>query len=61
MVGWRRGGGLGRRVGRRWRLGCGEQLPGTGDVRLARGAREEPVVADAVEALGQDVDAGSGG
>src|SRR5688572_19121556 len=25
MVGWRRGGGLGRRVGRRWRLGCGEQ------------------------------------
>src|ERR671911_583675 len=48
MVGWRRGGGLGRRVGRRWRLGCGEQLPGTGNVRLARGAREEPLMADAV-------------
>src|SRR4029453_2707022 len=48
MVGWRRGGGFGRRVGRRWRLGCGgEQLPGAGDVRPARGAREEPVVADA--------------
>src|SRR5919106_4075316 len=56
MVGWRRGDGLGYRVGRRWRRGCGEQLPGAGDVRLARGAGEEPVVADAVEALGQDVE-----
>src|SRR5919106_494220 len=56
MVGWRRGDGLGYRVGRRWRRGCGEQLPGAGDVRLARGAGEESVVTDAVEALGQDVE-----
>jgi hypothetical protein len=56
MAGWRLGGGLGRRVAHRWRLGRGEQLPGAGDVGLARGAGEEPVVTDAAEALGQDVE-----
>jgi hypothetical protein len=39
-----------------WRLGGGEQLPDTGDVGPAGGAREEPVVADAMEALGQDME-----
>ena len=36
--------------------GAASSCPGAGDVRLACGAREEPVVADAVEALGQDVE-----
>ncbi len=34
----------------------GEQFAGTGDVAGARAVGEEAVVADAVEALGQDVD-----
>jgi hypothetical protein len=51
----RRRGSTGRLGAHRFRLGRGEQLPGVGDVRLAWGAGEEPVVADAVEALGEDV------
>ena len=51
MVGRRRAVASGRRVGRRWRLGRGEQLPGAGDVGLARGAGEEPVMTDAVSAV----------
>src|SRR5919106_2607963 len=43
----RRRGRAGRLVAHRFRLGGGEPLPDAGDVRLARGAREEPVVAGA--------------
>src|SRR3954462_15121017 len=39
-----------------WRQRPGDQLPGSCDIGLATGAGEQPVVADAVEALGQDVE-----
>ena len=35
--------------------GAAKQFPGVGEVGLAAGAGEQPVVADAVKALGQDV------
>src|SRR3954447_24379708 len=44
---------LGRRI---WRQRHGDQLPGARDVGLATGAGEQPVVWDAVEPLGQDVE-----
>ena len=44
---------LGRWIWRDWN---GEQLPGARDVGLAAGAGEQPVVADAVKSLGQDVE-----
>jgi len=34
----------------------GDQLPGAGDIDFAAGAGEQPIVADAVEPLGQDVE-----
>ena len=39
----------------RWH-GRGDQLPGTRDIGLAAGAGEQPVMADAMEPLGQDVE-----
>jgi hypothetical protein len=45
--------GLGRRT--RWRRHI-EQVPGSGDVAGAAAIGEEAVVADAVEAVGQNVD-----
>ena len=45
--------GLGRRT--LWRRHV-EQVAGVGDVVRAAAIGEEPVVADAVEAVGQDVD-----
>src|SRR5215472_9258235 len=45
---------LRRRVDRRQRRG--DQFLGTRDVRPAGGAGEQPVVADAVKALGQNVE-----
>jgi hypothetical protein len=57
------GGGAGCRVRlvvlRRWighRRGRDDQFSGARDVGLAASAGEQPVVADAVEALGQDVE-----
>jgi hypothetical protein len=38
------------------RHGRGDQLPGARDIGLAAGASEQPIVADTVEPLGQDVD-----
>ena len=37
-------------------IGRGDQLPGARDIGLAAGAGEQPVVADAVKPLGQDVE-----
>ena len=37
-------------------IGRGDQLSGARDIGLAAGAGEQPVVADAVEPLGQDVE-----
>src|SRR4029077_15585047 len=42
-----------RRIG--WRHGRGDQFSGTRDVGVAAGADEQPVVADAMEPLGQGV------
>ena len=51
-------GGIGRIVAGFWN---GEQFACSGDVVGARTAGEQAVVADAVEAVWQDVDAGIGG
>jgi hypothetical protein len=45
---------LGRRL--TGRHGRGDQLPGTRDIGLAAGAGEQPVMADAMEPRGQDVE-----
>src|SRR3954452_966861 len=39
-----------------WRQRPGDQLPGSCDIGLATGAGEQPVMADAVKPLGQDVE-----
>jgi hypothetical protein len=43
-----------RRIGHR--RGHGDQFSGARDIGLAGGAGEQPVVSDAVEPLGQDVE-----
>ena len=53
--GVRIGGVVRRRRVDLWHRG-GDQLPGACNIGLAAGAGEQPVVADAVKPLGQDVD-----
>ena len=49
-------GGIARHCRLCQRLRGGDQLPGARDIGFAAGAGEQPVVADAVESLGQDVE-----